>query len=45
MVKFAGKEYPNNLTVRQLNKWLEMEGTIVYSYNREPTAQEMIDAI
>lgn len=43
MVKFAGKEYPDSLTVKQLVKWLGMDGGFVFSYNREPTAQEIIN--
>ena len=43
MIKFAGKEYPHNLTIGELARRLQIEGTFVFSYNRAPTAQEIID--
>ena len=42
-MKFAGKEYPNNMTVSELARGLEVENGFVFSFNREPTAQEILN--
>ncbi len=43
MVKFAGKEYQDGMTIGELARRLEVEGAFVFSYNREPTAQEILN--
>lgn len=41
-IKFAGLEVDDKMTVGDLCRRLEVE-TVVYSFNREPTAQEVLD--
>lgn len=44
-VKFAGKEYPNNMTVEELCKTLQVENAVVVRYEKQKqkTAQELLE--
>lgn len=43
MVKFAGIEYNGDITLEEFVRRREIESLVIFSINREPTAQEVID--